>query len=102
MTTSLSAIIRDPEAPYSIEPIRLDEPGPGEALVRIVATGFCHTDLIGRSGLLGEQFLPAVLGHEGAGVVERVGVGVSSVVPGDHVVLSFDICGSGASFPSTG
>nr|WP_232542127.1 NAD(P)-dependent alcohol dehydrogenase [Nocardia bovistercoris] len=66
-------------------------------MVRIVATGFCHTDLVGRSGLLGEHFLPAVLGHEGAGIVEKVGVGVTSVAPGDHVVLSFDSCGVCAS-----
>ncbi|WP_216913211.1 NAD(P)-dependent alcohol dehydrogenase [Nocardia noduli] len=94
MTTSLSAVLRDPAAPFSIESIHLDDPGPLEALVRIVATGFCHTDLIGRSGLLGEQFLPVVLGHEGAGIVEKVGLGVTSVEPGDHVVLSFDSCGN--------
>ncbi|WP_067672754.1 NAD(P)-dependent alcohol dehydrogenase [Nocardia miyunensis] len=94
MTTSLSAVIRDPAAPFSVETIHLDDPGPLEALVRVVATGFCHTDLIGRSGLLGEHFLPAVLGHEGAGVVEKVGSGVTSVEPGDHVVLSFDSCGT--------
>ncbi len=94
MTTSLSAVIRDPAAPYSIEVVELGAPGPGEALVRVVATGFCHTDLIGRSGLLGEQFLPAILGHEGAGIVEQTGPGVTSVEVGDHVVLSFDSCGA--------
>lgn len=94
MTTSLSAILRDPAEPYSIEPVELEDPGPGEALVRIVATGLCHTDLLGRAGVLGDHFLPAVLGHEGAGVVEKVGPGVTGVEPGDHVVLSFDSCGS--------
>ena len=93
MTTSLSAVLRDPAAPYSIEYVELDDPGPGEALVNVTATGLCHTDFIGRSGVLGADFLPAVLGHEGAGVVEKVGPGVTTVEPGDHVVLSFDSCG---------
>ncbi|MFE2728418.1 NAD(P)-dependent alcohol dehydrogenase [Kitasatospora sp. NPDC059327] len=93
MTVSLSAVLRDPTAPYSIEALELDAPGPGEALVRVTATGMCHTDLMGRSGFLGDHFLPAVLGHEGAGVVVEVGTGVSAVSPGDHVVLSFDSCG---------
>ena len=93
MTKSRSAVIRDPQAPYSIEVIELEDPGPREALVRVSGVGMCHTDLIGRGGLLGEGFMPAVLGHEGAGVVERVGSGVTAVAPGDHVVLSFDSCG---------
>jgi aryl-alcohol dehydrogenase len=62
-------------------------------LVRIVGAGMCHTDDFGRSGLLGEAFLPAVLGHEGSGVVVTTGPGVTSVAPGDHVVLTFDSCG---------
>ena len=93
MVKSRSAVIRDPQAPYCIETIELDDPGAGEALVRVRAAGLCHTDQIGRSGLLGAGFMPAVLGHEGAGVVEAVGPGVTAVAPGDHVVLSFDSCG---------
>jgi aryl-alcohol dehydrogenase len=94
MTLSRSAVLRDAAGPYCLETVTLDPPGPGEALVRLVATGMCHTDQLARSGLLGEAFLPAILGHEGAGVVEEVGPGVSSVAPGDHVVLSFDSCGA--------
>ncbi|ROO87275.1 aryl-alcohol dehydrogenase [Actinocorallia herbida] len=94
MTTSLSAVLRDPAGPYSLETLELDEPGPSEALVRVVASGLCHTDLMGRAGVLGEHFLPAVLGHEGSGVVEKVGPGVTDFAPGDHVVLSFDSCGT--------
>ncbi|WP_308287368.1 NAD(P)-dependent alcohol dehydrogenase [Actinomadura parmotrematis] len=94
MTASRSAVLRAIDAPYSIETLELAGPGPGEALVRVVAAGHCHTDLFGRSGLLGDAFLPAVLGHEGAGVVEATGPGVTAVAPGDHVVLSFDTCGA--------
>src|SRR2546426_11951433 len=66
-----------------------------EVLVRIAGVGICHTDL---SGLNGNVPLPtpAVLGHEGAGVVEEVGSEVPDVAPGDHVVLTFDTCGDGA------
>lgn len=93
MIESLSAVLREISEPYSLETVTVDDPGPGEALVRIVGAGMCHTDLFGRSGFLGETFLPAILGHEGSGVVEKVGPGVTAVVPGDHVVLSFDSCG---------
>jgi aryl-alcohol dehydrogenase len=61
-------------------------------LVRVIATGICHTDVIVRDQWYPVP-LPAVLGYEGAGVVERVGEGVSKVQPGDHVVLSFASCG---------
>ncbi|GAA0960025.1 NAD(P)-dependent alcohol dehydrogenase [Actinocorallia libanotica] len=93
MTESRSAVLRDFAAPYSIETVTVADPGPGEALVRVAATGMCHTDQFGRSGVFGEAFLPVILGHEGSGVVEAVGPGVTSVAPGDHVVLSFDFCG---------
>ncbi|MBA4496338.1 NAD(P)-dependent alcohol dehydrogenase [Paenactinomyces guangxiensis] len=78
--------------PFSIERVQLEDPKEGEVLVRIVASGTCHTDMIARD----QEYpvpLPAVLGHEGAGVVEKVGDGVKSVVEGDHVVLSFAYCG---------
>ncbi len=97
MTQSRSAVLRDVAAPYSIETVTVADPGPGEALVRVAAAGMCHTDQLGRSGLLGETFLPAVLGHEGSGIVEAVGPRVTSVAPGDHVVLTFDSCGTCAS-----
>jgi aryl-alcohol dehydrogenase len=77
---------------FRIETIQLDEPKSGEVLIRIVASGICHTDMIARD----QEYpvpLPAVLGHEGAGVVESVGEGVTYVQPGDHVVLGFAHCG---------
>lgn len=89
-----AAVLRDGHGPFSVEELELGEPGAGEVLVRMVATGMCHTDLLFRE-LPAEFFAgPAVFGHEGAGVVESVGSGVTKVAPGDHVVLSFDHCGS--------
>ncbi|MGW4791929.1 NAD(P)-dependent alcohol dehydrogenase [Nonomuraea sp. NPDC004297] len=78
---------------FHIEELDLDEPGPGEALIRIVASGVCHTDTITRHGDL-PMPLPAVLGHEGAGEVVAVGDGVTSVRPGDHVVIGWPSCGT--------
>jgi S-(hydroxymethyl)glutathione dehydrogenase/alcohol dehydrogenase len=83
-----AAVLRAFDAPLSIEEITLDDPGPGEVVVRLAATGVCHSD----QHMLGGAFktpLPAVLGHEGAGVVEIVGQGVRGVGPGDHVVLAW-------------
>lgn len=94
MVESRSAVLRGAGDAYRVETVRIDDPGPGEALVRVAGAGLCHTDDFGRSGLLGDAFLPAILGHEGAGVVERVGPGVTSCAPGDHVVLTFDSCGT--------
>ncbi|MFC8088507.1 NAD(P)-dependent alcohol dehydrogenase [Streptomyces sp. NPDC057301] len=87
-----AAVVESGGAPFTLSDVRLDEPGPHEAVVRMVATGLCHTDLGVASG--GLPFpLPGVLGHEGAGVVEAVGPAVTGVAPGDHVVLSFTSCG---------
>src|SRR6266702_7732438 len=87
-----AAVIREANAPFRIESLELDDPRPNEVLVRIVATGICHTDLA-----VVHQDLPAptpiVLGHEGAGIVERVGAAVTHLVSGDHVVLTFPYCG---------
>lgn len=80
-------------APFHLETLELDEPGPGEALVQVVATGLCHTDAITRDGDLPLP-LPGVLGHEGAGVVTAVGEGVTSVVAGDRVVIGWPYCGT--------
>jgi S-(hydroxymethyl)glutathione dehydrogenase/alcohol dehydrogenase len=74
--------------PWSVEPIELDEPRAGEVLVRVAAAGLCHSDGHLRTGDL-PSALPIIGGHEGAGVVERVGPGVSTVAPGDHVVFGF-------------
>ncbi|MFF7640492.1 alcohol dehydrogenase catalytic domain-containing protein [Streptomyces canus] len=91
--TTRAAVVESGGAPFTLSDVTLDEPGPREALVRMVATGLCHTDLGVASG--GLPFpLPGVLGHEGAGVVEAVGPAVTGVAPGDHVVLSFTSCGA--------
>jgi len=74
--------------PISIEEIELEEPSYGEALVRIESAGVCHSDLSTIDGILTKP-LPIVLGHEAAGVVERIGPGVTTVAPGDKVVFSF-------------
>lgn len=87
-----AAVFRDDSLRPGIETLTLAGPGPGEILVRIVATGVCHTDM--KSGGPGSPVpRPVVLGHEGAGVVERVGAGVTKVAPGDHVVMTFGSCG---------
>jgi aryl-alcohol dehydrogenase len=87
-----AAVARQAYGPFTLETAQLEAPRPGEVLVRIVGVGLCHTDLVAR-----DQFipipLPAILGHEGAGIVEQVGVGVTKVSPGDRVVLSFASCG---------
>ena len=87
-----AAVLRDIEAPYSIEQLQLDEPRAGEVLVCIAGAGMCHTDMLARSP--GSAWpKPIVLGHEGSGIVERVGAGVTKVQPGDTVVLSYASCG---------
>ena len=83
-----AAIVWEYGADYSVEPIELDPPGTGEVLVRMAASGMCHSDDHLRTGDL-PGALPQVAGHEGAGVVEEVGPGVTLVQPGDHVVFSF-------------
>ena len=83
---------RAERTPFEEHEIDLGEPGRGEVLVRIVASGVCHTDAITRAGDMGMPF-PAVLGHEGAGVVETVGEGVSQVAAGDRVILGWPSCG---------
>ena len=79
--------------PLTVADVELDEPGPGEALVRIVASGVCHTDALARDGDMPFP-APGVLGHEGAGVVELVGPGVSNVAVGDKVVIGWPWCGT--------
>ncbi|MEV8374752.1 alcohol dehydrogenase catalytic domain-containing protein [Kribbella sp. NPDC056861] len=87
-----AAILRDRGAAWSVESVGITGPGVGQVLVRIAGTGFCHTDTVLRAP--GFARLPVIGGHEGAGVVEAVGPNVSSPAVGDHVVLSFDWCGS--------
>lgn len=87
------AVARGAGAPFSLEWGNVPDPGPGEVLVRVVGVGLCHTDLIVRDQLAPFP-LPAILGHEGAGVVEKLGAGVTGIAAGDHVVLTFDSCGT--------
>jgi aryl-alcohol dehydrogenase len=87
-----AATIEEVRAPLRVEELEIDEPRAGEALVRIVATGVCHTDAIAQEGDFPYPF-PGVLGHEGAGVVEAVGDGVTKVAPGDPVVIGWPFCG---------
>ena len=75
-------VVEQKDAPFTEQEIELGEPARGEVLIRIVASGVCHTDAITRAGDMPMPF-PAVLGHEGAGIVERVGEGVSQVAAGD-------------------
>jgi S-(hydroxymethyl)glutathione dehydrogenase / alcohol dehydrogenase len=84
-----AAVLEEFGAPLVVQEVDLAEPKAGEVLVRLVACGVCHTDLYTASGADPSGYFPTVLGHEGAGVVERVGDGVSSVAPGDHVVTLF-------------
>ncbi len=84
-----AAVLEEFAKPLVVQDIELDGPGPGEVLVRLAACGVCHTDLYTASGADPSGYAPTVLGHEGAGVVEEVGEGVTSVAPGDHVVTLF-------------
>lgn len=85
-----AAVSREKGAPFSLENLELEAPRADEVLVRIAGTGLCHTDIFFKENPL---FLPQVLGHEGAGIVQAVGDGVTKVVPGDPVVLTFYSCG---------
>lgn len=87
-----AAVVSEPGGAFKLEQLQLTEPRDDEVLVRIVGVGLCHTDLICRDQLYPVP-LPAVLGHEGSGVVEAVGAAVADLTPGDHVVLSFHACG---------
>jgi hypothetical protein len=84
-----AAVLEEFGQPLAVQEVELADPKAGEVLVRLVACGVCHTDLYTASGADPSGYAPAVLGHEGAGVVERVGDGVSSVAPGDRVVTLF-------------
>src|SRR6202046_1392651 len=79
--------------PLSVAEVEVDAPGPGEALVKVVATGVCHTDAIARDGDMPFP-APGVLGHEGAGIVAAVGSGVTAVAVGDKVVIGWPWCGT--------
>jgi S-(hydroxymethyl)glutathione dehydrogenase/alcohol dehydrogenase len=84
-----AAVLEEFARPLVVQELELAEPGPGEVLVRLVACGVCHTDMYTASGVDPSGYAPTVLGHEGAGVVERCGQDVSLVREGDHVVTLF-------------
>lgn len=86
-----SAVVREPGGPFDLEQVVLSAPRPDEVLVEVVASGMCHTDLLVRDSR--PESLPAVLGHEGAGIVRETGSAVRGVTTGDKVVLSFPSCG---------
>jgi len=86
-------IAREKDAPVTLETIIVPDPGPGEARVKVLACGVCHTDLHYRQGAINDNF-PFLLGHEAAGIVESVGPDVTDVAPGDYVILNWRaVCG---------
>lgn len=87
-TNITAAVTREKGSDFVLEPAKIRDPKADEVLVKIVATGMCHTDMIVRD----QDYpvpLPLVLGHEGAGIVEKVGPLVKDIAVGDHVVLSY-------------
>src|SRR5688500_7949510 len=84
-----AAVLETFGAPLVVQEVDLADPGPGEVLVRLAAYGVCHTDMYTASGADPSGYAPAVLGHEGAGVVEKLGEGVKDLAVGDHVVTLF-------------
>ncbi len=92
MTDILAAVMSEAEGKFAVLPLILDDPQPHEVLVRLAGVGICHTDLAVRDRYYPVP-LPLVMGHEGSGIVERVGAQVTKVAPGDAVVLTFMSCG---------
>jgi aryl-alcohol dehydrogenase len=90
--TATAAVLVDVEQPLQLQEVEVSSPRENEVLVRMRGVGICHTDISAADGIFPLP-LPAVLGHEGSGVIEAVGPGVDSLAVGDHVALSFDHCG---------
>jgi aryl-alcohol dehydrogenase len=90
--TTVGAIAAGPTEPFEYRDVTVDDPRDDEILVRLSATGICHTDLFFKS-VIPAEVGPCLLGHEGAGVVTAVGAGIVDVRPGEHVVLSYRSCG---------
>ena len=86
MIQTRAAVAWEAGKPLTIETISLEGPRAGEVLVEVMATGICHTDAYTLSGLDSEGKFPAILGHEGAGIVREIGAGVTSLKVGDHVI----------------
>jgi S-(hydroxymethyl)glutathione dehydrogenase / alcohol dehydrogenase len=94
-TSAKAAVLTGVDAEFEIWDVELPALRPGQVTVRMAASGICHSDHSVRAGKLGPQQFPTILGHEGSGVIEAVGEGVTKVAPGDHVVISFKpFCGS--------
>jgi aryl-alcohol dehydrogenase len=93
MTPIVAAIVREPGTPFELARLTLSDPRPDEVLVRIAGVGVCHTDIVAVSGHF-PLTMPAVLGHEGAGIVEKVGEAVTKLRPGDRVAMTFMSCGT--------
>ena len=91
-TAAVGAVTSSQGAPFEMRDLVVEDPRDDEIVVRIVASGICHTDVSAQNQVIPFP-LPALLGHEGAGVVERVGRGVQTLKEGDHVVVSFNFCG---------
>ncbi len=87
--TARGVIARTPGGATTVEEFTIDDPGPNEVLVRIVASGVCHTDLGVKSGTYGTDGFPFLMGHEGAGIIEKIGEGVDNVQVGDSVILAW-------------
>lgn len=87
-----AAVVEVQDGEFVVQEVELDDPGPGEVRIAVVATGICHTDGLARHGDLPFPF-PGVLGHEGAGTVEAIGAGVDAVAVGDAVVVGWPSCG---------
>jgi aryl-alcohol dehydrogenase len=96
-TASVAALAVPGEKGYRVAEIVVDDPLDHEVLVRVVAAGMCHTDATVKERWSGPALPPIVLGHEGAGVVERVGSAVRGIAPGDKVLVTFNSCGGCAS-----
>src|SRR6266487_4427052 len=88
-----AAVLRSPDAPFTVEQVELPDPGPRQVLVEVRGVGFCHTDLLPRTpGFMASP--PIIVGHEAAGVVRAVGPGITGVEPDSHVLLTFDSYGA--------
>lgn len=88
-----AAVVKEKGGNFELDKVFLDKPGMEEVLVRIVATGICHTDMVARDQIMGSPDFPVILGHEGAGIIEQVGEDVHHLKVGDHVVLTYGYCG---------
>ncbi len=99
--TARAAVLREIDAPLTIEEIEIDDPGPGEVRIATAAAGVCHSDYHFMNGHYGCE-LPVVPGHESAGVVEAVGLGVDYVEPGDHVITCMSVACGACKFCITG